>query len=148
MPFGVRGKAITYLFLIWMRRIALLERALCNLRRAEARCASVVRTPVVLKARCASVVRTPVVLKARLGRRDSRGAWFHSRLVMPGVIPAARDPDRTPGVPAWCCGGVVGACGRQPERARPERRTCRFSRPLRARDHRVFENVSGCARGG
>jgi len=29
-----------------------------------------------------------------------------------GVIPEARDPDRTPGVPAWYHVGVVGGCYR------------------------------------
>ena len=64
-PFGTRGSAIVIPFSFWMRRIALLERSFCQLRRAEARCAGVVRMPVVLEARYAGVVRTPVVLIAR-----------------------------------------------------------------------------------
>ncbi len=36
------------------------------------------------------------------------------------------------------CAGVVGACGWQPKRLRPERRTGRSSRPLRARDRWHF----------
>src|SRR6266511_5277110 len=36
------------------------------------------------------------------------------------------------------CAGVVGACGWQPKRTRPERRTRPCSRPLRARDRWHF----------
>jgi len=100
------------LFLIGMQRIAILERPLCQPRRAGARCAGVVRRPVVLKARCAGVVRRPVmriarcagvvrrpvVLEARCAERDrmlgvvpidaryvacdSRCAWFRARPVV------------------------------------------------------------------
>src|SRR5947208_13911 len=42
-----------------MERIAFLAGALCRLRCAEARCADVVRRPVVLKARCGQ--RDPVL---------------------------------------------------------------------------------------
>ena len=77
-------------FLIEMWRIALPEHTLYQLRRAQARCAGVVRmpvvrcaryagvvrTPVVRYARCAGVVRKPVVLEARYGGGATRGAWF------------------------------------------------------------------------
>jgi hypothetical protein len=36
-PFGVRGASVACLFVLWMRRISLLEGALCHLHRAEAR---------------------------------------------------------------------------------------------------------------
>ena len=63
--FGTRGSVIVIPFSVWMWRIGLPKRPSCNFRHAEARCAGVVRTPVVLKARCAGVVRRLVVLEAR-----------------------------------------------------------------------------------
>jgi hypothetical protein len=86
-PFGTRGGVIAIPFSIWIRRIAHPEGAFCQLRRAGARCAGVVRRLVVLNARGAEVIRRPVVLKARSGQRGH----------MLGVIPidarcAARDP--------------------------------------------------------
>jgi len=96
-----------------MRPSAHLEGPSCPLRRAGARCAGVVRQPVVLLARGAGVVRTPVVLCARYGQgdrvlgvvqikardagRDLKCVWFRSR----------------PVVQEWYHAGVVGGCGRQ-----------------------------------
>ena len=89
------------LFLDRYRANSASQRPSCPLRRAEARCAEVVRRPVVLEARyaevvrrlvvlmprCAGVVRRPVMLEARGGQRD--------RVL--GVVPfearcAGRDP--------------------------------------------------------
>ena len=42
-PFGTRGNVIAIPFSFWMRRIALPNRSSCRFRRAEARCAGVVR---------------------------------------------------------------------------------------------------------
>jgi hypothetical protein len=47
------GNVVATPFSFWVWRIGLPEGALCHFRHAEARCAGVVRTPVVLKARCA-----------------------------------------------------------------------------------------------
>jgi hypothetical protein len=41
----------------------------------------------------------------------------------------------------WYHTRVVGTCDRQPESARPGRRTSRSSRPLRARDRWVFNTL-------
>src|SRR4051812_12077425 len=81
------------------------------------------------------------MLHARYAWRDSRWAWFRLTPVMPGVIPDARATDRAPVVQMWYAAGVVGTCHAQSERRRPERRTRRCSRPLRARDPRFFEVV-------
>jgi hypothetical protein len=100
------GRVVGIPFSDPMSRIVLPERRLCRPRRAGASCAGVVRRPVVLLARCASVVRTPVVLKARYRKRDSRGAWFRSRSVVPRVIVcwACSQPNarRAGVVPGWC----------------------------------------------
>jgi hypothetical protein len=68
----------------------------------------------------AGVVR----FKARCAARDPKCAWFRSR----------------PVVQVWYDAGVVSACGRQPDRDRPERRTRPCNRPLRARDRRLFDS--------
>ncbi len=60
-----QGGGLSFLMEMW--RIGLPERASCHFRCADARCAGVVRTPVVLAARCAEVVPRPVVRKARYG---------------------------------------------------------------------------------
>jgi len=52
-PFGTRGNVIDIPSLMVMKRIALLERPLCWLRRADTRCAGVVRRLIVLIARYA-----------------------------------------------------------------------------------------------
>ena len=72
-----------------MWRIGLPEGALCQLQRAEARCAGVVRTRVVLEARCAGMVRTPVV-------RIARCAGVVRRLVL--LFARSRQRDRVLGV--------------------------------------------------
>src|SRR4051794_8952395 len=121
-----------------MQRIALTERPLCTPGRVGAGCAGVVRRPVVLQARyatCGTNARCAVrpfwaayacaecgQMNAGCAARDSRCAWY--RL--------------TPVVPGWFGAGVVGPCGTQPEAERPERRTRRCSRPLRAQDRWLF----------
>ena len=70
-PFGTRGSVIATPFSFWMWRIGLPEGALYQFRRAGARCAGVVRRPVVQKVRCAEVVRRLVVLVARYAGRDT-----------------------------------------------------------------------------
>ena len=140
---GTRGSVIGFPFSFWMWRITRSNRSLCQLRRAKARCAGVVRTPVVPEARCAGVVRRlvmlkargagvvqmPVVRSARFGqrdrvlrvvpdrvpwcRRDTRDARFPIEARCADVLPEARGSDRTPVVPAWFQDGVVGACWRQ-----------------------------------
>src|SRR5688500_9246782 len=74
-------------------------------------------------------------------------SWFRLCAVVQHVIANRGDPDRTPVVPAWYDAGVVGACGWQPERQMPERRTHRSSRPLRAQDRSHFDTFWQCARG-
>ena len=85
------------------KQISLPERPLCSLRRASARCAGVVRRPVMLIACCAGVVRALVVLIARYGqpdrvqgvvpdqsplcRYDTRGAWFRPNARCASVVP-------------------------------------------------------------
>src|SRR3954453_18088451 len=96
-----------------MRHIPHLEGPLCSLRRALARCAEVLRTPVVLNARGGQRDRVPrvVPIDARYAGRDPFLAWIRS----------------TPVVPAWYYARVVGACHAQPKQRRPERRTRRCS---------------------
>jgi len=100
------------LFLILIRRIAHPEGTFCRLRRAEARCAGVVRRLVVLRARCAGVVRRLVVLRAR-GGQPSRVL----RVVQIKARYAGRDhvlrviPTKRPLCRVWYPAGVVGACG-------------------------------------
>ena len=69
-------------FSFWMERIARPKGTLCHPRRAGARCAGVVRRPVVLEARCAGVVRTPVMLIARCAGRDSKARGAEGTLRM------------------------------------------------------------------
>jgi len=64
------GRVVDLPFFDVMRPIALPEGSSCPLRRAGARCAEVVRRPVVLHARYAGVVRRPVVPQARYGQPD------------------------------------------------------------------------------
>jgi hypothetical protein len=94
------GRVVDISFFDLMRPIVLPEGSSCPLRRAGARYAGVVRTPVVLNACYAGVVRTPVVLIARYGQRDSRGAWFSKKPVMRAWFCAGPGTDRTPVVPA------------------------------------------------
>ena len=84
-------------------------------------------TPVVQRARYAGVVRWLVVLSACRARRDR----------VCGVVPSNA---RYAGVIACWCGAVMRqAC----QRRRPARPTRRSSRPLRARDRRVFDRFCG-----
>jgi len=81
------GSVVDILFLMLARCISLPEGPLCQLRRASARCAGVVRRPVVRMARCADVVRRPVVLIARCGQPDRM-----LRVVQIKARDAGRDP--------------------------------------------------------
>ena len=81
-----------------------------------------------------------MVLIARPGQCDQVLSVIPIAARYAGVIPNVRDPDQTPVVPMWYYADVVSGCGRQPERPRPERRTYRSSRPLRARDRSVFDS--------
>jgi len=148
-PFGTRGSVIGSLFVIGMRQIAHPERALCRLRRAGARCAGCGMSARYVegtlcrsgtKARCAEGTLWVACSCAERGSR--------LRSVVVGLIPDARDPDRTPGMPAWFQKGVVGTCVWQPKRRRSGRRTRPCSRPLRARDRSHFDSDFGRACGG
>ena len=71
--------------LMVMKRIALLEGPLCQLRHAGARCAGVVRRPVVRSAGCGQRARVldVIQIKARCEERNPCWVWFRSRLVVP-----------------------------------------------------------------
>jgi len=122
-------------FLDVMRRIALLKRPLCLLRRAGARDAGVVRQPVVLMARYAGVVCKPVVRFARCVKRDSRCTWFR-----PNAHCARCDPSCAwfqPNARCAACGSVevwsAHATGNPKERdrsAEPAHAADRFAREI------------------
>jgi len=118
-----RPRCVVALLLLIDQAVALPNRPFCPLRRAGARGAGVGGRPVVRMARGAAVVRKRVVRRARPGQPGRVLGVIPMNARYAGVIPAARGSNRTLVVLVWSHAGVVGTCGQQPERRRPERRT-------------------------
>jgi hypothetical protein len=102
-PFGTRGNALAIPFSFWMRQVGFPECPSCRLRRANARCVGVVRALVLLKARCASVVRWPVMRCARHAKCAFKWARFRSKL----VVQVWSYPECGSDQGSLCQGGIV-----------------------------------------